>query len=175
MSKRIAVRCGLILLLLAFCSGCSYISNEPTVPEIHIVDSGADDSSFHCAYNIVAPEEAIRLQITVTELFSGSSKILLSGGISIGEERVPMRQIVGCLSITANCDALSLTMDCFSSGTAKYAVPIVSLSPSFDTTFEFFPISPTLDEPIQLATMQSRTSDRLISVEIIFHGEDTIS
>ena len=47
--------------------------------------------------------------------------------------------------------------------------------PSFDTTFEFFPISPTLDEPIQLATMQSRTSDRLISVEIIFHGEDTIS
>ncbi len=164
--------CLLFALLLCGCENAH--TEEASLAEndsnITLAACDTDDSFLNCKYDIVAPKEALFLQLDVAQYGSGDFKQLLKGGISIGEERLPVDQIAGGLHISAaGGQPLSIRIDC--SGEAEYTVPSGFFDCPFQSEINEFPEEPVLDDTIRLAKLASTTEDEYIDITIRF-GND---
>lgn len=99
----------------------------------------------------------------------------LLGGVSIGEDRVPISQLSGRITMTAaDNDPLSLIIDILDSCGIRYEIPIDALDTIFTSKVMTTPISPTINETIRLVELIPNDFDisESISVEIIFGDQD---
>lgn len=112
--------------------------------------------------------------VTIKASYSPSD-CLFTGGVSIGEDRVPISQLSGRITMTAaDNDPLSLIIDILDSCGIRYEIPIDALDTIFTSKVMTTPISPTINETIRLVELIPNDFDisESISVEIIFGDQD---
>lgn len=168
---------GLILL-----TGCGKLGDgrenenaETRAPSLVLTSYISEDSILTCEYELTAPQDATYLQINVEQYSNGESDCLFTGGVSIGEDRVPISQLSGSITMTAaDNDPLSLIIDILDSCGIRYEIPIDALDTIFTSKVMTTPISPTINETIRLVELIPNDFDisESISVEIIFGDQD---
>lgn len=71
-------------------------------------------------FHFTAPPEAVSLRLKAHQRLNGEWKSLLEGGISIGEERQPISQMIGKLCIEPSGKSIQIIIDC--GGQTEYTV-----------------------------------------------------
>ena len=166
---------GVCLFFALLLSGCANTQADVAdlteyEPNITLDLCDIEDSYLNCEFDITAPKEALYLQLDVAQYSSGDFQPLLTGGISIGEERLPVKQIAGRLQINAsNRQPLSIRMSC--SGEAEYTIPSSFFDCAFQPDMNGAARTPALHETIQLAKLESTAGDAYIDINISF-GND---
>lgn len=106
-------------LLISGCSCNSLPESEDThciVLDLHTQENG--QASF--SYSFTAPPEAITLETTVLQYTGDSWLEIHEGGISIGESRKPIEQLVGTISVSL-CGG-TMDIDILCGGNTHYDV-----------------------------------------------------
>jgi len=171
--KNLILLCFLISIIVFV--GCQKASEIE--PQLSLTTCQSEDSSLYCEYDLIAPRDATYLQINVDQYMDGESKRLLTGGISIGEERLPVNQIVGSISVKAICgQPLSLVVNCSNSGVAKYVIQNEILDGPFEFGFTTTSIVPTINKIIRLVEIKQKTTmdAPFLVIEIILGDNDDV-
>lgn len=136
-----------------------------------------EDSNLSCEYELIAPKEATYLQVNVDKYIDGEANRLLTGGISIGEERLPVNQIIGNIRVNAiSGQSLSLVINCSNAGSVKYAIQNEILDYAFESSVMTTSIEPTINKTIQLVELRQKTtsSSTFLVIEIILGDNNDV-
>lgn len=164
----------LFALTLFSLFGCSNINENPTDdvkiidPRITLTSHQCEDMNLYCEYELIAPEDAIYVQIIVEQYVAGKHECLLVGGMSIGEEKKPVNRIIGSLKVeTTSKKPLSIVISCSKAGSAEYTILSEIFDDSFTTSIESKPITPIINQPVELIRLQSNNNISLL-IKVVF-------
>lgn len=178
---KVAIGGILALILLTGCSKLPENQVDGSItaldPSLELTSYKCEKSSLTCEYELLAPQNATYLQINVEQYSSGATKQLFTGGVSIGDERLPVSRLAGSITAnTTNNHSLSLVIDLIDAGTIEYTIPIDTLDASFNSTVMTTPIVPAVNELIRLVELKPRGSDNtsFLAIEMILGDEDEV-
>ena len=171
--KNLIYFCPLISIMLLI--GCQ---KPPEIDvELSMVTCQDEDSKLYCKYDLIAPQEATYLQVNVDQYIDGESSRLLTGGVSIGEERLPVNQIIGNIGVTAiRGQPLSLVVNYSDSGNAIYTIQSEILDNTFESSIITTSIVPTINKTIRLVELKQKTTSSapFLVIEIFLGDNDDV-